>query len=86
MFGGLLRFAYADHVSQQSHVAQSNLDWIIVRPSAFTDGNRTGAYRHCFPSSDSTVALKISRADVVDFMLKRLTDKDCLHKTPGISY
>ena len=86
MFGGLLRFACADHVRQEHHVAQSNLDWINVRPAAFTDGNRTGAYRHGFPSSDRTVALKISRADVADFMLKQLTDKDYLHKTPGLSY
>jgi hypothetical protein len=28
----------------------------------------------------------ISRGDVAEFMLKQLTDKDYLHKTPGVSY
>ncbi len=86
MFGLLLRPMYADHVSQENYVRRSHLDWTIVRPGAFTDGERTGQYRHGFPSSDKTTKLKISRADVADFMLKQLTDDAYLHKTPGLSY
>ena len=86
MFRGLLRQAYADHVSQEDYVRQSHLDWTIVRPGAFTDGHLTGKYRHGFPASDKTTKLKISRADVADFMLKQLTDNTYLHKTPGLSY
>lgn len=86
MFRGLLRQAYADHVSQEDCVKQSHLDWTIVRPGAFTDGNLTGEYRHGFPGTDKTTKLKISRADVADFMLKQLTDDTYLHKTPGLSY
>jgi putative NADH-flavin reductase len=86
MFRGLLRQAYVDHVSQEDYVKQSDLDWTIVRPAAFTDGNRTGEYRHGFPGTDKTTKLKISRADVADFMLKQLTDDAYVHKTPGLSY
>ena len=86
MFGLLLRRAYADHVSQEDHVKESRLDWTIVRPGAFTDGNRTGVYRHGFPSTDKTIKGKISRADVADFMLKQLTDRTYLRETPGLSY
>ena len=86
MFGLLLRRAYADHVSQENCVKESHLDWIIVRPGAFTDGDRTGAYRHGFPSTDRTIKGKISRADVADFMLKQLTDPMYLRETPGLSY
>ena len=86
MFGLLLRPMYADHVSQEDYVRQSRLDWTIVRPGAFTDGERTGKYRHGFPSTDKTTKLKISRADVADFMLKQLADDTYLHKTPGLSY
>lgn len=86
MFRGLLRQAYADHVSQEDYVKQSHLDWTIVRPGAFTDGNRTGEYRHGFAGTDRTTTLKISRADVADFMLKQLMDDTYLHKTPGLSY
>ena len=86
MFGLLLRSMYADHARQESYVKQSPLDWTIVRPGSFTDGERTGQYRHGFPATDKTTKLKISRADVANFMLKQLTDDTYLHKTPGLSY
>jgi len=86
MFGLILREAYADHEKQETYVKQSRLDWTIVRPAAFTNGERTGVYRHGFPATDKTLKLKISRADVADFMLKQLTDDTYLHQTPGLSY
>ncbi len=86
MFGLLLRPMYADHVRQENYVRQSRLDWTIVRPGAFSDGEHTGQYRHGFPGTDKTTKLKISRADVADFMLKQLIDDTYLHKTPGLSY
>ena len=86
MFGLLLRPMHADHERQESYVKQSDLDWTIVRPGSFTDGEPTGQYRHGFPAADKTTKLKISRADVADFMLKQLTDDTYLHKTPGLSY
>lgn len=86
MFGLLLREAYADHEAQEKYVKQSSLDWTIVRPAAFTDGNQTGVYRHGFPADEKGLKLKISRADVADFMLKQLRDDTYLRKTPGLSY
>ena len=86
MFGGLLRRAYADHVRQEETVQQSHLNWTIVRPAAFTDGEHTGKYRHGFAGSDKSTTLKISRADVADFMLKQLTDNTYFCQTPGLSY
>ncbi|MFQ6326655.1 NAD(P)-dependent oxidoreductase [Nocardia sp. CWNU-33] len=85
MFGMLLRQAYADHVQQEAYVRASNLDWTIVRPSAFTDGPRTGSYRRGFPADETGLALKIARADIADFMLEQLTDTSYLQQTPGIS-
>lgn len=86
MFGMLLKKAYNDHEIQESHIIQSQLDWIIVRPAAFTNGMRTGKYKHGFSANDKSITLKISRADVADFMLKQLTDNTYLRKTPGLSY
>lgn len=86
MFGLLLRGAFADHQQQEAHVRRSDLDWTIVRPAAFTDGGRTGEYRHGFPPSKKGLELKISRADVADFMLDHLTDDAYLRQTPGLSY
>lgn len=86
MFGAILRDVFADHEKQENYVRQSRLDWTIVRPGAFTDGNRTGKYRHGFPGTDKTTKLKISRADVADFIVKQLADDSYLYKTPGLSY
>lgn len=86
MFGLLLRRAYADHVSQEDCVKQSKLDWTIVRPATFTDGDGSGQYRHGFPGTDKALSLTISRSDVADFMLKQLMDQTYIHKTPGLSY
>ena len=86
MFGMLLRKAYADHELQENYVMQSKLHWTIVRPSAFTDGPMTGNYKHGFAGDAKGLALKISRADVADFLLKQLSDSTYLNKTPGQSY
>jgi len=85
MFGLLLRRAYADHVRQEAAIQQSALDWIIVRPGALSDGERTGAYRHGFSPTDKNITLEISVADVADFMVKQLTDETYLRATPGLS-
>ena len=81
-----LRHAFADHTLQENHIKQSTLDWTIVRPGNLTNGPRTGSYKHGFAADDRSITLKISRADVADFMLKQLTDETYLHRTPGISY
>lgn len=86
MFGFLLRQVYIDHEAQEEFVRKSDLDWTIIRPAAFTDGDSTGRYKHGFPVTERKLKLKISRADVADFMLKQLTDDIYLHKMPGLSY
>jgi len=86
MFGLLLRQAYADHQAQEALVRQSGLDWVIVRPGAYTDGPATGAYRQGFPATAWDLRLKISRADVAGFMARQLTEDTYLHRAPGLSY
>ena len=86
MFGMLLKQAYKDHELQENYVTQSKLDWTIVRPAAFTNGRRTGNYHHGFGPHEKGLTLKISRADVADFILKQVTQNTYLRKTPGQSY
>lgn len=86
MFGLILKNVFADHEKQENYVRQSQLDWTIVRPGAFADGAYTGHYRHGFPGTDKTSQLKISRADVADFILKQLADQTYLYKTSSLSY
>jgi putative NADH-flavin reductase len=86
MFGFLLRKVFADHQLQEQYVRQSGLDWTIIRPSAFVEGDRTGQYRHGFPGTDKNIQLKISRADIADFILKQLDSQVYFHQTPSLSY
>ena len=81
-----LRACRGNKEAQEQYIKQSNLDWIIVRPAALTNGPRTCVYRSGFSTTDRTIRGKISRADVADFMLKQLTDDTSLRKTPGLSY
>lgn len=85
MFKGIIRKAFHDHEMQEDWVKQSDLDWTIVRPSAFKDGEKTGKYMHGFSRLHKKAKLSISRADVADFMLKQLDEETYLRKAPGIS-
>jgi putative NADH-flavin reductase len=81
----LLRDEYADKEAQERIMEGSDLDWVIVRPMILTNGPWTNDYR-------VDVDLKpgrrpyISRADVVDFLLKQLTDDTFVRSTPAIGY
>lgn len=86
MFGLILRQVFADHERQEQAVQQSQLDWTIVRPGAFIAGEHTGHYRHGFPGTDRASTLKISRADVADFILKTVRDRAYLHQAASLSY
>ena len=70
MFGLLLRDAFADHQMQEKAIRQSDLDWVIVRPGAYTDGLVTGVYKYGFEATEKKVALKRSRADVAGFLFQ----------------
>jgi uncharacterized protein YbjT (DUF2867 family) len=84
MFGALLRPAYADHVRQERVVEESDLDWTIVRPSAFADQS-PGPVRHGFGGSESGLRLKIARADVAAFLLAQIEDETYLRCAVSVS-
>lgn len=76
---------FADKVRQEQFVRQSDLDWIIVRPTQLTNGPKTGIYKVGVPSFIRPNA-KISRADVADFILTQLNDATYQHQTPRLRY
>lgn len=82
---GKVRAMFMDHVRQEAFVRQSNLDWIIVRPSRLTDMPATGRYRVGEPLFIGPNA-HIARADVADFMLKQVQNDTYIHKTPRLKY
>ncbi len=86
IFPLMMRRVYADHERQEDIVRKSTLDWIIVRPGNLIEGDETGRYRHGFTAKDEKPKLKISYADVADFMLKQSGDNTYLHQAPCLSY
>ncbi|RAJ05361.1 putative NADH-flavin reductase [Chitinophaga skermanii] len=82
----ILKKGFADHALQESYVKASQLDWTIVRPGNLTNDAFTGKYKHGFPANDQTIKVKISRADVADFMLQQLSSTQYIFQNPGISY
>jgi putative NADH-flavin reductase len=85
MFGLLLKKAFKDHALQEKRLFDSDLDYTIVRPSAFTDGNITRSYHVGFDGDFKPLMLKIARADVADFMLRQLDSNEYMRKTVSIS-
>ncbi|MBL7834243.1 MAG: SDR family oxidoreductase [Cyclobacteriaceae bacterium] len=79
MFGFFLKKAFQDHQQQETYVQASQLNYTLVRPSAFTDDEISTAYRINFDSTEQNLKLKISRADVAAFMLKQL-ESDAYHR------
>lgn len=85
IFGVFVRKAFKDHEVQEQHLFGSQLDFTIVRPSAFIDGERTGRYKVGFDAKAKGLSLKIARADVADFMLKQVPDQRYIRKPVSIS-
>ena len=85
MFGFLLRKAFRDHQLQEKYILNSKLDYTIVRPSAFTNGDLTQQYNIGFDGKFKRLSLKIARADVADFLLQQLTSNEFIRKPVSIS-
>lgn len=85
MFGLLLRTIFQDHELQENLVRASGLKWTIVRPGAFTDGPATSGFKEDIKETDRNLTLKISRADVADFLARQLADLRYTHRAVGIS-
>jgi uncharacterized protein YbjT (DUF2867 family) len=85
MFGLLLRPILRDHELQEALVHDSDLDWTIVRPAAFADGPATGTFSVGFGPDKRGLALKISRADVADFLARQIRDTSFLGRCVAIS-
>ena len=79
-------FYFKDKERQEQLIKDSSLDWVIVRPGQLTNGRKRGVYRHGEEIGSHLFTVRISRADVADFMLRQLTDNSYLRQTPGVSY
>ena len=82
----ILPFYFWDKVRQEKAIAASDVDWVIVRPGKLTNGPARGTYRHGRKLGNYFGTVRISRADVADFMLQQLTDDTYLGAAPAVCY
>jgi putative NADH-flavin reductase len=82
----ILPFYFWDKRKQESAIQSSSLDWTIVRPGALNNRKPRGKYRHGSNIGNWFYTVRISRADVADFMLNQLEDKKYVHIAPGVSW
>ena len=75
-----------DHKEKEKLITSSQLEWTIVRAPKLTNGSARGVYRTGEDIKVQSLLPTMSRADVADFMLRQLTDRTYLHKTPRILY
>ena len=75
---------YVDKNRQEKEVMQSNLDWIIVRPTELTDKPESGNYR-VLTDLEGKKAKTIARADVANFLVEQIHSDRYLHQTPLVT-
>ncbi|NNF04558.1 MAG: SDR family oxidoreductase [Rhodothermales bacterium] len=79
----ILPFYYWDKTRQERLIAESSVDWVIVRPAVLTNGPRTGGFRHGRRIGDFILTRRVSRADVASFMLDQLESDEFLGTAPA---
>jgi putative NADH-flavin reductase len=82
----ILPFYYWDKTRQECMLAASRAEWVIVRPGLLTDGEKRGRYRHGHQIGSLLLTVRISRADVADFMLNQLTSDTYLRTAAGVCW
>jgi putative NADH-flavin reductase len=70
----------ADRWAGEDSLKNSNLDWTIVYAAKLTDGPKAGRVRIVGAGETVTFRSTISRADVAEFLLARLTDSEAIGK------
>ncbi len=77
--GSLLKDAEQHFTALQN----SDVDWVVVRGPILNEGPHTGTYRVGWTGVNT--GIRVSRADIADFMLKQVTDTTYLRQAPLIS-
>jgi putative NADH-flavin reductase len=82
----ILPFYFWDKTRQERLIAASRVNWVVVRPGALTSGAKRGRYRHGHTVGHFLWTVRVSRADVADFMLNQMTDDTYLRSAAGVCW
>ncbi|MBO0835887.1 MAG: SDR family oxidoreductase [Actinobacteria bacterium] len=80
-----LRNVCADMRQAEASLADSGLDWTIVRPPALTDGPATGHYRTAV-DRNLPRGFRVSRADLAAYMLSLVGETAAVRRHVAIAY
>ena len=80
----ILPFYFWDKTRQERLIAASQVEWVIVRPDVLTNGAKRGSTRQGPQIGSFLWTVRISRADVADFMLNQLASDGYLRSAPGL--
>jgi len=82
----ILPFYFWDKTRQERAIAASSVEWVIVRPGTLNNRDARGRYRHGSNVGGLLGTVRVSRADVADFMLNQLTSDQYLRTAAGICW
>jgi hypothetical protein len=82
----ILPFYFWDKTRQERLIAGSEVEWLIVRPGVLTNREGRGRYRHGRGVGSFLLTVRISRADVADFMLDQLASDTHLRTAAGVCW
>lgn len=78
-----LKDVFTDRENQLAVLESSKLDWVMVRLPRLTNEPAKGSVKAFF--GNPSPSMKVTRADVADFMLKQLTSDLWLQQAPILS-
>jgi putative NADH-flavin reductase len=82
----LLPIYFWDKARQERVIAQSDVEWIIVRPGSLNNGVKRERVNTGTRVGSYLWTVRVSRANVADFMLNQLTSDTYLRSAPGLAW
>jgi len=82
----ILPFYFWDKARQERIIARSNIDWVIVRPGALTNASKRGRYHSGRHLGNFLWTVRISRAEVAEFMLNQLESDTFLRTAASVAW
>lgn len=77
----MLRVPLADHNTNEKRIAKSKLQWTVVRPGGLNDNLISEILNHGSEKTEIEGSPTISRANVAEFILQQLTEKEYINKS-----
>ena len=82
----ILPFYFWDKARQERIIAASDVEWVIARPGMLNNSKKRGRQRHGGKIGNAVWTVRISRADVADFMLNQLASDRYLRSAVGVCW